>query len=114
LDFRLSDGDSTCWVEVKSVTYAEEGLGKFPDAPTGRGRKHLLELANLVQRGERACVVFIVQREDALRFEPYEAIDPDFTDTLRKVHREGVEVHAFRCAVSLQSIVIVETIPVAL
>ena len=114
LDFRLSDGKSICWAEVKSVTYAEGGLGMFPDAPTGRGRKHLLELAKLVQRGERACVVFVAQREDALQFAPYEAIDPGFAATLREVRAAGVEVHAYRCAISLQAIKIAEAIPVNL
>ena len=114
LDFRLSDDNRTCWVEVKSVTYANEGVGMFPDAPTGRGRKHLLELAKLAQGGDRASAVFIAQREDALQFEPFVAIDPDFAATLRKVRDAGVEVHAYRCAVSLQAIRIMEAIPVNL
>lgn len=114
LDFRLSDGQSTCWAEVKSVTYVQEGIGMFPDAPTGRGQRHLTELAKLVKRGNRACVVFVAQREDALQFEPYEAIDLDFTITLRQVQQAGVEVHAYRCTVSLKGIQILEAIPVNL
>lgn len=114
LDFRLSDGDQTCWVEVKSVTFAEDGIGRFPDAPTGRGRKHLLELADLVARGDRASVVFIAQREDAFQFSPFEEIDPQFTQVLRQVNQAGVEVHAYRCVVNTEHIEIVEEIPVNL
>lgn len=41
LDFRLSNPGETCWMEVKSVTFVQAGVGMFPDAPTERGRKHL-------------------------------------------------------------------------
>lgn len=114
LDFRLQREDEACWVEVKSVTYAEGGLGKFPDAPTARGRKHLGELAKLAARGDRASAIFVAQREDAVRFAPFESIDPKFAETLREVHRAGVEVHAYRCKVSLEKIEIAEEIPIDL
>ena len=96
------------------MTYAEDGVGMFPDAPTGRGRKHLGELAKLAAEGQRASVVFIAQREDAKQFTPLERIDPDFAAELRRVSAMGVEVHAFRCAVSTEEVVIAEKIPVAL
>jgi sugar fermentation stimulation protein A len=114
LDFRLSDEDEFCWVEVKSVTYAEEGVGMFPDAPTARGRKHLGKLAKLSAEGHRASAVFIAQREDAREFASFERVDPDFAAELRRVAAEGVEVHAFRCAVSTEEVVIAEEIPVSL
>lgn len=110
LDFRLSNPGETCWVEVKSVTYVETGVGMFPDAPTDRGRKHLGELEKLAAGGDRAYAVFIAQREDALTFTPYETVDPDFTDALRHAVKNGVEVHAYRCAVSTERIEIVEEI----
>ena len=113
LDFRLSNPGETCWVEVKSVTYAENGVGMFPDAPTDRGRKHLGELEKLVARGDRASAVFIAQREDARRFAPYEAIDPAFAAELAEVQAAGVEVYAYRCAVRTEEVRIAEEIPVA-
>lgn len=114
LDFRLSDGEEICWVEVKSVTYARDGVGMFPDAPTSRGRKHLRELAKLAGWGDRASAVFIALREDAVRFAPFEGVDPAFAAALREVRAEGVEVHAYRCAVSLEEIEIVEETPILL
>lgn len=113
LDFRLSVGEEVCWVEVKSVTYAADGVGKFPDAPTARGRKHLEELAALAANGYRASVVFVAQRKDALSFEPYEAIDPAFAEVLGKVNRLGVEVHAYRCIVDIEGVEIAEEVPVS-
>ncbi len=114
LDFRLSERDQVCWVEVKSVTFAEDGIGRFPDAPTVRGRRHLGELAKLTALGDRASVVFIAQREDAHKFAPFEEIDPAFAEVLRQITDLGVETHAYRCQVSTQSIKIAEEIPVDL
>ena len=114
LDFRLSNAEETCWVEVKSVTFVENHVGMFPDAPTSRGRKHLGELEKLVESGDRASAVFVAQRADALSFAPYEAIDPDFTAALRHAVESGVEVHAYRCEVSTERVEIAEEIPVVL
>ena len=114
LDLRLSQGEQTCWIEIKSVTYVADGVGMFPDAPTARGRKHMDELATLVRRGERASIVLIAQREDVDSFSPHEVIDPDFADKLREVHQVGVEVHAYRCEVSISEIEITAEIPVHL
>jgi sugar fermentation stimulation protein A len=114
LDFRLSRGDGFCWVEVKSVTYVQDGIGMFPDAPTGRGRRHLHELAKLVSNGDQASAVFITQRGDATSFRPCETIDPALADTLRQVQRQGVSIHAYRCNVGVDQIEIADEIPVEL
>jgi len=114
LDFRLSEGNEACWVEVKSVTYVEDGIGRFPDAPTSRGRKHLGELANLAALGDRASVMFIAQREDAQKFSPFKAIDPAFAQVLREVNAKRVEVHAYGCQVSTERIKILKELPVVL
>jgi len=48
LDFVLGgDGLAPCAVEVKSVTLVRKGVALFPDAPTARGRRHVLELLRL-------------------------------------------------------------------
>jgi sugar fermentation stimulation protein A len=101
-------------VEVKSVTYVENDVGLFPDAPTSRGRKHLGELEKLAENGDRACTVFVAQREDALTFAPYEAIDPEFAEALRHAVENGVEVHAYRCAVSTERVEVAEEITIHL
>lgn len=113
-DFRLAEQDQVCWVEVKSVTCVQEGVGMFPDAPTSRGQKHLRELAELAALGDRASVVFVAQRADATRFKPHETVDPEFAEVLCQAHAQGVEIHAYRCDVTLEGIEIADEIPVEL
>jgi sugar fermentation stimulation protein A len=112
IDFRLSGPNEVCWVETKSVTLVVEGIAKFPDAPTSRGRRHLLELIRARARGNRAAVVFIIQRPDAFGFGPHQEADPEFAVALEHAIQAGVEVRAFTCRVTLESICVVREIPV--
>ncbi len=113
-DFRLSGPQGTCWVETKSVTLVEGGLAQFPDAPTSRGRKHLIGLRAACLAGDQAAVIFIIQRPDARRFTPYQDTDPEFTDALIQAAAAGVAVRAFTCRVTLTEITIAAEIPVTI
>ncbi|MCS7222540.1 MAG: DNA/RNA nuclease SfsA [Anaerolineae bacterium] len=116
IDFRLQDEARVCWVETKSVTLVDEadqpGTALFPDAPTVRGARHLRELMGAAQQGQRAAVVFVVQRSDARAFAPHPSADPAFVAALREATRAGVEVHAYRCFVDLSAITIWDSLPV--
>ena len=116
LDFLLeADGTgSACLVEVKSVTLVQDGVGRFPDAVTERGRRHLRELARAALEGKRAAVVFIIQRPDAVAFGPHDESDPDFGVVLREVAASGVEVYAYTCEVSRARVKVAQRVPVLL
>lgn len=115
LDFRLEGaGLPPCWIEVKSVTLVVQGEARFPDAPTERGRKHLAELTAAVRAGERAAVLFVIQRDDAGRFAPNRVTDPDFAADLARAAEAGVEVAAYRCPVARDGIRWGDPIPVLL
>ncbi len=114
LDFRLSGPDGACWVEVKSVTLVEDGVARFPDAPTTRGARHVRELTAAVRNGENAAIVFVVQRPDALRFTPHDRADPVFGVVLREAAIAGVGVYAWTCEVNRRAITIARQIPVDL
>lgn len=117
MDFRLDGpGLPPCLVEVKSVTEVlpdPDGtpVARFPDAPTDRGARHLRELAHAITEGYRAAVCFVIQRGDAEAFGPYDQIDPHFGWTLREVAQAGVEVHAWKAAVSPDEIVLGPAVP---
>ena len=100
-----------CWVEVKNVTLVNRGHARFPDAPSERGRKHLRELAGMVAQGQRAALVFCIQREDALTIGPADDIDPEYGILLREVTAAGVEVYGARCSVAFSEIQIDTLLP---
>lgn len=99
-DFKLEYPGTTAYVEVKSVSHVEEGIGKFPDAPTERGRKHLQELIALRQKGDRAVVLFISQRPDTERITSHDLIDPKFGEWLREARKADVELYGYNCRVT--------------
>ncbi len=112
IDFRLSEGLDTCLLEVKSVTHLVEGVAVFPDAPTERGHRHLELLINAARNGQRAAVVFIIQRSKGCAFAPDETIDIDFSRALRLARSVGVEVYAYSCPVSITGITLGREVPV--
>ena len=114
LDLMLEGPVGRCYVETKSVTLVVDGVGLFPDAPTERGAKHMRSLDQAVAQGHRAAVVFVVQRPDAVAFAPHETADPNFGLALRHSLSCGVEVFAYNCRVSEQSITLHTPLPVRL
>lgn len=87
-------------MEAKSVTLVREGIGYFPDAVTSRGRRHLEELVELKASGERAAIIFVVQREDAKSLSPHGESDAQFGVVVREAVAGGVEACAYTCRVS--------------
>ncbi len=88
-DLQLQRGEEIFYVEVKSCTLFGETGAMFPDAVTDRGRKHILELAALSDKGYRTGVLFLVHWERAQWFLPDYHTDPAFADAF------------FRCAPKL-------------
>ncbi len=95
-DFLLSSPQEKCLVEVKSCTLVRDGVALFPDAPTLRGRRHVEELVKAKQEGYRACIAFIVQRNDAIRFRSFAENDALFAAALLEASLRGVEVFAWK------------------
>ncbi|MCW7754985.1 DNA/RNA nuclease SfsA [Desulfobotulus sp. H1] len=115
LDILLSDPvQKNCFVEVKNCTQIINGLAAFPDAVTARGKKHMEELAMLVDSGHRAAVFFLVQREDASGFCPAETIDPAYAASLRIAHARGVEIICYDVRINLEGISLHQPLPVFL
>jgi len=93
-------GRPDCYVEVKNVTAAVAGrVGYFPDAVTTRGTKHLREMSAMVASGQRAVLVFCVQRGDVDCVRPADHIDPVYGRTLREALAAGVEAIALGATV---------------
>ena len=114
LDFCLESPNGLHLVEVKGVTLEEDGHARFPDAPTERGVKHLQELIRAVEEGHRSSAVFVIQMEDVLDFAPNDVTHPAFGAALRRAAAVGVEVAAFNCRVTPDSLEIIGRVPVVL
>ncbi|HIT72415.1 MAG TPA: DNA/RNA nuclease SfsA [Candidatus Fimicola cottocaccae] len=92
------------FVEVKGVTLEENGLAKFPDAPTERGTKHILELMEAKKEGYETSIAFVVQMKGVKSFTPHKERDKKFYDALYKAYNEGVNILLYDCNVSENSI----------
>ncbi|MEO5343469.1 MAG: DNA/RNA nuclease SfsA [Gammaproteobacteria bacterium SHHR-1] len=99
-----AQGRPDCYVEVKNLTLVEGGTGYFPDAVSARGSKHLRELSTVARAGQRAVIFFCVQRNDACRVSPADAIDPVYGQTLRQALEQGVEALAYAASPSPEGI----------
>jgi len=113
-DLYYEAGERRGFVEVKGVTLEEDAVARFPDAPTERGKKHLLELQQAVENGYEAWVLFVLAMPDMVSFEPNWPRDPDFSEALCQVAQQGVNVKAVECAVTEDSIDITKDVPVGL
>ena len=111
-DLLLEHGDGKRYVEVKSVTLVENGVGLFPDSPTLRGAKHLNTLAQAVKAGHLAAVVFVIQRADAGRFAANEPADPALANALRQAVACGVDAYAYNCLVSRDEVRLHRRLPI--
>ncbi len=113
-DFYFKRKGKEYFAEVKGVTLEDEGVVLFPDAPTERGVKHLTELEDAVKNGYGGCVVFVVQLKEAKYFTPNRKTHPEFADKLKEVQKAGVEIFAYTCNVTPNSISLLSQIPVVI
>ena len=113
-DVYYEAGERKGFVEVKGVTLEEDGIARFPDAPTERGRKHLLELQTAAAKGYEAWVLFVIQMPDMVRFEPNWPRDPAFAEAICQVAQNGVHIRAVECTVTPDSLAITKEVPIVL
>lgn len=114
LDFYIESENEKAYAEVKGVTLEADGVARFPDAPTERGRKHLGELINAKKQGYRAAVIFVIQMKGCKYFEPNAEADMPFAKELKRAFDSGVEVIALDCKVTPDSMIIDREIEVRL
>lgn len=109
-DFLLaSETGDQAYVEVKSCTHVEDGIAKFPDSPTTRGRRHLRSLRAVVDDDTDAHVVFVIQRPDSTTFQPFAEVDPDFAELLEAARAAGVHLHAIEMTFDPPTVRLTET-----
>ncbi|MBY0264414.1 MAG: DNA/RNA nuclease SfsA [Holosporales bacterium] len=112
VDFLLqSPGKADCYLEVKNVHFKEGEAAFFPDTPTTRGQKHMRELADQVRRGNRAIVLYVIQREDVTSFSLGEQFDPVYAKEAQEAFNAGVEMIAYTCSLDRKGISLKKSVP---
>ena len=113
-DFYIEQGERRIFLEVKGVTLEREGVAMFPDAPTERGLKHVRELAECINEGYEAYVLFVIQMKGMHLFRPNNATHPQFGEALAEAQRRGVNIAAYDCIVEPDSMTIDSSVDVLL
>jgi sugar fermentation stimulation protein A len=112
-------GKPDCYVEIKSVTLKRDesgdgGAAEFPDSVTKRGAKHLVEMSDMMAAGNRAVMVYVVQREDCDHFRLAEDLDPGYAEAFAAARTAGVEAICYACKVAVDGIHIAAPLPISL
>lgn len=113
-DLAFEHNGISCYMEVKGVTLEMDGTAMFPDAPTERGIKHLLELQSAASQGLGAYLLFVIQMKGIVKFTPNMATHAAFGLTLRDCCQSGVKILAYDCLVEKDRLVIDQAVPVVL
>lgn len=113
-DFYVETKKEKIFIEVKGVTLEENGEVRFPDAPSERAVKHVEELIAAKRDGYRVFVMFVIQMEEVKYFTPNRSMHPEFAEALCKAAEAGVEILAYDCKVTPDSLTLNCPVPVKL
>lgn len=105
-------GRPPCWVEIKNVHLKRGAAAEFPDCVTARGARHLDELGNRVEAGERSVMVYVVQRGDCRHFSIAKDLDPAYAAAFERALARGVEAICWDCRVTTSGIELRAPLPV--
>lgn len=101
------------YVEVKNVHFMrEQRLAEFPDTVTVRGAKHLRELTKMVEQGQRAIMLFVIQREDCDKMSICADLDLIYGEEYKLARKKGVEAFAIGCKIDIEKIVAYRPLPI--
>lgn len=113
VDFLLSGkGRPDAYVEVKNAHLRRGGtLAEFPDCVTIRGARHLDELATMVDRGNRAVMLYLVQRTDCDHLSLARDLDPSYGAAFDRAREAGVEVLVRGTQITIEGVWIGPALP---
>jgi sugar fermentation stimulation protein A len=113
VDFLLEGPDRPpCWLEVKNCHLRRAGtLAEFPDCVAARSLKHLKELTAMVAAGQRAVMLFVIQRTDCDGFSACAELDPAYAKGLTDAAANGVEVLAYACEINTEAVRVAAPVP---
>lgn len=106
IDLFLHNKDQNygCFVEIKNVTLKVGTQALFPDSVSERGQKHLIELGQAIKEGHRACMFYLISRQDVESFSSADSIDPQYGKLLKEARSLGVEILCYKIKIDLPTI----------
>lgn len=92
------------FAEIKGVTLEENNIVMFPDAPTERGVKHIMELIDAKENGYNTYIIFVIQMQNPAYFTPNYKTHAEFGKALQYAQSKGVNILAYDCIITENSI----------
>lgn len=109
-DIYFEDEKQKGFIEVKGVTLENNHISMFPDAPTERGTKHVLEMIEAVNQGYRGTIFFLIQMKGPQSFKLNWEMDRKFSEAVKLAYENGVKILAYDSIVNNNSIQIGKSI----
>lgn len=113
-DIYFEEQNRKSYMEVKGVTLEEDGIARFPDAPTQRGLKHINELIRAKEEGYNSYVLFLIQMDHIKEFMPNYGTDREFAEGVKNAHNKGVKILCYNSIVEKDKIVINKAVKINL
>src|SRR5699024_8919027 len=113
-DFYFETAESKGFIEVKGVTFEKDGVAMFPDAPTSRGTKHILDLIDASRLVYSPVILFVIKKKRCNKYTPDLIIDHMFSMSLNQAFKSGVRMFAFNTIVKKNSLVLYTKVPIKL
>lgn len=111
-DLYYEKNNAKGFIEIKGVTLETAGISMFPDAPTKRGTKHVLEMTKSLEEGFENYLFFLIQMTDVSCFKPNKVMDEQFSTALLKAKNAGVHILAYDSIVKKDEIYLNKSIKV--
>ena len=106
-DFLVEKNKQKSFVEVKNVTlFRDKKTAEFPDAITSRGSKYLLTLIDVINKGYKYTLIYLVQIQNMENFKIAKDIDGEYYKNYLTAKKAGVNFLAYRCKISSKKIFI--------
>lgn len=97
---RFDFGNESIVIEVKSVTWGERGIGRFPDARSVRATRHVQALQKLTTQGYNAILLFAVLHTGVEKVTVTTEIDEDYCNVMKEALSREVKIVAYRWKLS--------------
>ncbi|MFN3622342.1 MAG: DNA/RNA nuclease SfsA [Nitrososphaerales archaeon] len=90
IDYLVEQNGRLAYLEVKSAVLRDDkGYAMYPDCPTLRGRRHVMEIIEYVEKGGLGIIVFIAALPYVNAFKPNPVGDAEISKLLLKAYEAG-------------------------